>query len=327
MRAHRLFTSFIALCIGCIAFAQSGYEFEIRQVYPKNARVVIKAFSFKREMENEISSQSQRLRGNSNNYKILITTPAGKETRYIQNITWIQTINGVTTPHKSKTKPAESYPESTIWTGTACNIDGSPKGTPETHEFIYRVAVGATKNYKTEFLELATAQAKAESLFAENLVEDKLIEYVVYCFKGDEIVSVYQKNNELQYNEYLAACQAEVERLEAERRLASSIDGFKLTMTGLQAAKDSLKTNGIHNCLEAIRSTVEVVPDSIFVREKLDSVYRSVLFGSYLPTKKKAIKPIQRQYDRLKDEGLTSRDSLMFYTEEIEKILLPAEKK
>ena len=327
MRVHRLFTSIVALCLGCIAFAQSGYEFEIRQVYPKNARVVIKAFSFKREMENEISSQSQRLRGNSNNYKILITTPAGKETRYIQNITWIQTINGVTTPHKSKTKPAVSYPEPTIWTGTACNIDGSPKGTPETHEFIYRVSEGATRNYKTEFLEFATAQAKAESLFAENLVEDKLIEYVVYRFKGDEIVSVYQKNNEVQYNEYLAACQAEVERLEAERRLARSIDGFKSTMSGLQAAKDSLKNSGIHNCLEAIRSTVEFVPDSIFVREKLDSVYRAVLLGYYLPTKKKALKPIQRQYDRLKDESLTSRDSLMFYTEEIEKILLPVEKK
>ena len=312
---------------GIIALSQDGYRLIIKQVFPNNKEVYKNSFDFKRELDNAISSQSAKYRGNNNNYTLLIYFPSGKETRYIQNINWMQTVNGAKTFHKSKTKPAESYPEPTIWTGTACNIDGSPKGTPETHEFIYRVAVGATKNYKTEFLELATAQAKAESLFVENLVEDKLIEYVVYRFKGDEIVSVYQKNNEVQYNEYLAACQAEVERLEAERRLARSIDGFKSTMSGLQAAKDSLKNSGIHNCLEAIRSTVEFVPDSIFVREKLDSVYRAVLLGYYIPTKKKALKPIQRQYDRLKDESLTSRDSLMFYTEEIEKILLPAEKK
>lgn len=328
MSINKIASVFSALFIALTAFAQSGYEFEIRQVFPQNARVVIKAFSFKREMENEISSQSQKLRGNDKNYKILITTPAGKETRYIQNINWIQTVNGVKTYHKAKTTPSTSYPVATVWSGSPCTIDGSPKGTTITHEFTFRVAEGATENYKSEFIEKEPAVAMANALYKEALTEDKLVEYVVYRFEGDRIAAVVDRmSNEKQYNEYLAAKKAEEERLEAERQLAANVDGFRGRMDGLRAAKDSLKLGGIHLCLEALESTASVIPDSIFVLERLDTLYRGTLINGFLPKKGKDYKRIKQHVERLEDESITSRDSLLNYTRNIESILFSPNKK
>lgn len=321
-------TSIIFLFISVVfVFAQEGYRLTVRQVFPSNKEVYKNSFDFKRELDNAISSQTARYRGNSNNYTLIINTPSGRETRFIQNINWIQTVNGVKTYLKAKTEPDSSYPIATVWSGSACKIDGSPKGETITYEFIYRVAEGATENYKSEFIEKTSALAMAEALYTENLTADKLVQYVVYRFDGDSITSVFEKNNEIQYNEYLAAKKAEEERLEAERQLAANVDGFRGKMDVLRSAKDSLKLEGIHLCLEVLESTTSVIPDSIFVKERLDTVYRVALINDFLPKKGKDYKKIKQHVERLEDECITSRDSLLNYTRSIESILFPSNKK
>ncbi len=117
----------LSLLIITVSVAQNGYRIEIKQVFPKSSSVYSNAFNFKREMDNAISTQTAKLSDNGN-YQILITTPSGKETRNIQNINWVQTINGVKTYHKKQTSPKRFYDASTVWEVYACNIDGTRKG-------------------------------------------------------------------------------------------------------------------------------------------------------------------------------------------------------
>lgn len=197
----------LSLFISTIAVAQNGYRVEIKQVFPKNASVYSNAFNFKREMDKAITAQTAKLNGNCN-YQILITTPSGKETRNVQNITWVQTINGVKTMHKKQTSPKKSYDVATIWEGYSCNIDGSRKGKAEKKEFVYRVALADDPDdFKTSFVDYKTAEAEANSI-VESATEEELVEVIIFGYNTDTPSEV-RLSNEEQHNAYLAKLESE----------------------------------------------------------------------------------------------------------------------
>lgn len=316
-----------SLCV----FAQSAYRVTIRQVFPKSQQVYYNTFNFKREMDNDISSQTAKLRGNTNNYSIQIVTPSGKETRYIQNINWIQTVNDVKTYHKSQTKPAASYPVPTVWEGTACSIDGSPKGELIKYQFIYKVSKGDANSYLTDFLTKDEASSLAHRLYDENLVEDKPVQYFVYANKNGVFELVEEFSNKQIYQEFLAARLLRLEEAEAERlrdSLATSVSGFKSRMAELLIARDSLEVNGLRQCRIALETACETIPDSLFIKEKLDSTYRLAVSQFYQTASFfKKNRRTKQLHERIIDQNTESRDSLLLYTKQLEDLLLPSNKK
>lgn len=331
-----IISSFLILISWNLVFAQDSYRLTIKQAFPVAKEVYKNSFDFKRELDNAISSQSSKYKGDDKNYTLLITTPSGKETRYIQNINWIQTVNGEKTYHKSKTSPSKSYNEATIWIGSLCNIDGTPKGKPETYEYIYRVSDIVTHKELSEFLKKEDAITRAKELYDEHFVENALVGYSVYAYNGQNRTLIETFDNQVEYKAFLVALEEEKERkrilrLEEQKRLAiiKSVEEFKVSMTELQSAKDTLPNiDGVSRCVSVLEKSRIEIPDSTFVKEKLDSVYRSVIVNDYLsPLGRRKIKPFQQQYDCLKDDSISSRDSLLKYSRHIEHTLLSTKAK
>ena len=204
----------LSLFISTVVVAQNGYRVEIKQVFPKNTSVYSNAFNFKREMDNAISTQTAKLNGNSN-YQILITTPSGKETRNIQNITWIQTVNGSRSFHTKPTSPKTSYDVATVWEGYSCNIDGSRKGKAVKREFVYRVALADNPDdFKTLFVEYNTAETEA-NLIVEAAPQEELVEVIIFGYNSD-VPSEIRMSNADQYNVYLAKVDEENQKKQKE---------------------------------------------------------------------------------------------------------------
>ena len=188
--------SFICLALlSIVTYAQGGFRVEIRQVFPKSSLIYSDVFNFKREMDNAIVSQSAKLRGNNSNYKLQVTTPSGNETRYIQNIVWMESINNKKTYHKQTTYPQKSYDVATIWKGCSCNADGSVKGKMQTREFLYRVSLGIPDKYETAFVDKEAAIAKAKEFYEKMFAEDRPVEVIVYGFMDGKPTIIEKKEN------------------------------------------------------------------------------------------------------------------------------------
>lgn len=314
----------LSLAISIISVAQYGYRFEIKQVFPKNASVYSNAFNFKREMDNDISAQTAKLNGNSN-YQILVTTPSGKETRSIQNITWVQTVNGTKTYHKKQTSPKHYYDAATVWEGYSCNIDGSRKGKALKKEFIYRVAFADTLNdFKTAFVDEESADAEALRLFSENVTNDRLVEVVVYKFENNEVVEYDRKTNKEQYEALIAQNEEKKAQKAKEAKneaIQQQVNQFHVDMEFVHANRDSLLIIGVHYCYEALNK-VSKVPESTFLSQKLDSIYLSVLFDDVLPDNDKkaakARKTVKTDLEALQKEENHTPRNLLKYTRNME---------
>lgn len=333
-----IISSFLILISWNLVFAQDSYRLTIKQAFPVAKEVYKNSFDFKRELDNAILSQSSKYKGNDKNYTLLITTPSGKETRYIQNINWIQTVNGEKTYHKSKTSPSKSYNEATIWIGSLCNIDGTPKGKPETYEYIYKVSDIVTQKELSEFLKKEDAITRAKELYDEHFVENALVGYSVYAYNRQNRILIETFDNQVEYKAFLVALEEEKERerirrQEEQKRLAiiNSVEEFKSSMTDLHS--DSVKVtlsniDGVSRCVSVLEKSQIEIPDSTFAKEKLDSIYKSVIVNDYLsPLGRRKIKPFQQQYDCLKDDSISSRDSLLKYSRHIVHTLLSTKAK
>lgn len=322
----------LSLLITTVTVAQNGYRVEIKQVFPKSSSVYSNAFNFKREMDNAISTQTAKL-GDNGNYQILITTPSGKETRNIQNINWVQTVNGVKSYHKKQTSPNRFYDAATVWEGYACNIDGTRKGKTEKKEFVYRVAFADNpSDYKTAFVDEGTANAEALRLFSENAKDDRLVEVVVYKFEKNEIVEHDRKTNQEQYaayEEHNKDKKAEKKKQEQQNVIQQQLDKFVADMAFVHANRDSLKIIGVHYCCEALGKASKI-PDSLFVSQKLGSLYVSTLLDDVLPdddkTAKKARKKVQSEIEAISNESNQTRSKLYTYSKKIENILAKKKK-
>lgn len=312
------FLSFIFAALFSVVIYAQKYEVEIRQVFPNSSLVYSNLFKFKRDMDNAISSQSAKLRGNNSNYKVKITTPNGSETRYIQNIVWMEFVNGVRTNHRQKTNPAKSYDVSTVWEGCSCNADGSAKGAKEMHEFVYRVST-APNEYKTPFVEKETAMAKADELYSNLYAEDRPVTVIVYSFRSGNPIVFLEKNNEKEYLAFKERKRIEEEKAVAEKKLQerkNNISSFKKSMNYIIDHCNSLTLkSGLDSCQNALEKLQ--VPDSIFYSEKLYTLYKEALLKNVLMTKegKKIRKLITVQEAAI--QGDTSIISLKKHTTEI----------
>ena len=315
-----------ALAVTAVTVAQNGYRVEIKQVFPKNASVYSNAFDFKREMDDAIVAQTAKLNANSN-YQISLTTPSGKETRNIQNITWIQSVNGTKTYHKKQTSPAQYYDVPTVWEGYFCNVDGSRKGKETKRLFIYRVAFADNPtDYKTLFVEEDRAKSEAQRLFDESVLDNtKLVEVVVYRFEGNEAVESYRKTNKEAYLAYQAQKEKPKEKTQvniSQDSIQQQVLQFKATMAFIGEHKDSLGICGVRNCREALEK-VSLVPDSVFEAEKLDSIYSAVLLNDVIGKRhgrkvKESIKNIEKI-----DKTTDKRTCLRSNTKHIVDVLCP----
>lgn len=316
-----------SLAVTTIAMAQNGYRVEIKQVFPKNASIYSNAFDFKREMDEAIVAQTAKLNANSN-YQVLVTTPSGKESRNIQNITWIQTVNGAKTYHKKQTSPSRLYDAPTVWEGYSCNIDGSRKGKATKRSFIYRVAFADNpKDFKTPFVEEDVATAEAQRLFDESVLDNsKLVEVVVYRFEGNEAVECDRKTNKEAYLAY----KAQQEKPKGKTQVTISADSvqlqvlqFKATMAFIEGHKDSLDICAVRNCREALEKA-SLIPDSVFVAEKLDSLYKTVLLDDILVdnTHRKKVNKYIKNIEK-SDKTTNKKTCLLSNTKRIVDFLCP----
>lgn len=302
------------------AYAQDAYRLLIQQVFPKNKEVYYNAFDYRRELENATAAQTARLKGNDCNYKLQITTPSGISTRYIQNINWIQTVNGTKTYHKSKTQPQTEYPVATIWSGSECTPSGSPTGKAAVYEYVYRVAEGKSREYKSAFLTKADAEGYGKKLFNSYDTDTVLIEVNVLRITENSIDIHKTFTNKEKYTLHLQA--KEEERRKQE--LAKSIAEFLMEMEALEKHGTNDTRSNIDKYLNALEKTLTSIPedkDSIFYKEHLDSVYQKVFRDNYLKYfKKREIKEFQKSYDYFHLER-TQRDSLIEHTKRIKSIL------
>ena len=326
----RIIISFISVVISLIVSAQSGYRVEISQVFPKKASVYSNVFNIKSELDNAISSQSAKLRGNNCNYKIFIKTPSGNETRFIQNIVWVESVNGVKTYHKKQTSPSSSYKSATNWQGYACTVDGSPKGTVKKEDFIYRVSlIGSTNEYETAFISLTNAKTEANKIFAKTNSNKSLVEVVIYKFDGKEMTKIDTLTNKKEYLAYKDKLHTE-DSLEVVNNnnlaINKGVEKFLMEMKYIHNKKDSLINEGIKHCRIALEETARVIPDSIFVSEKLDSIYKSILITDFLlKNKNKVIKGLINELQSRNDsDSLETKSILLDYTKRIEGILFPS---
>lgn len=272
--------------ITMVTVAQNGYRIEIKQVFPKSLTVYSNVFNFKREMDNAISIQTAKL-SNNGNYQILITTPSGKETRNIQNINWVQTVNGVRSYHKKQTSPNRFYDAATIWEGSACNIDGSRKGKTVKKEFVCRVAFAdSLDDYKSPFVDLAAAEAEASRLFEENVTDERLVEVVIFKFENDKRVECNRKSNKEQHERFVTQ---------------KIINDYKTAMDTIHEKKDSLKIIGVETCWDALNK-LSIIPDSFFISQKLDSIYLAVLFNDIVPENEIKDPQVKAKIDEMKNQ-------------------------
>lgn len=317
----------MVLQISTVVLAQSGYRVEIVQVFPRRAVVYSNVFNIKRELDNAVSSQSAKLRGNNCNYKINIKTPSGSETRYIQNIVWVESVNGAKSYHKKQTSPAHSYKSATNWQGYSCNLDGSPKGTIKKNDFIYRVSlIGGTKDYETEFVDLSHAKSEAKKVFSKFNEPERLVEVVIFRFSGSEKTIIEKLTNMEEFLEYKNT-QAIADSLENEKRkvqmsIKTHSDEFIKRLTYIDAQKDSLGDEGIRMCVVALKESLNDIPDSVFTVEKLDSIFCSVLFECLLLSNNKKIHELKTEIQQEINKGTTgTRTILLGYAQQIEAIL------
>lgn len=312
-----------------IAYAQNEYRVEINQVYPNRSEIYSNAFNFKREMENAIASQIAKLKGGGCNYVVIVRTPSGNEVRNIQNIGWVEFINGKKSYHKNRTFPEKFYEKPTIWKGGRCNIDGSfqPQNLEERY-FVYRVSLDKSPNeYETAFLEDTIAKSYADSIYFRNNKLDKLLKVNVYKFSGDEKEIFYSVSNDIEYQEYIKKTQAlsfTADSLRAVRIKLQQVEDFKAKMQSIVDKKDFLNKAGIYCCLECL-SKVEM-PDSIFISEKLDSVYLSVL-ELCLKAEKKKYQKVEFEFEFLKKQKSNSISILLFCTRLFIAKIIPSQKR
>lgn len=326
----RIIISFISVVFSLIVSAQSGYRVEISQVFPKKASVYSNVFNIKSELDNAISSQSAKLRGNNCNYKILIKTPSGNETRFIQNIVWVESVNGAKTYHKKQTSPSSSYKSATNWQGYACTVDGSPKGTVKKEDFIYRVSlIGSTNEYETAFISLINAKAEANKIFAKTNSNKSLVEVVIYKFVGKEKTKIDTLTNKKEYLAYKEKLHTE-DSLEVvnnnQLAIKTGVEKFLMGMKHIHSKKDSLKNEGIRHCRITLEETAKIIPDSIFISEKLDSIYKSILITDILSNNKnKVIKGLLNELQTRENgnDSLEAKAILLLYTKQIENIVFP----
>lgn len=281
---------FICTALFSVAIYAQKYEVEIKQVFPKSSVVYSNLFKFKRDMDNAIASQFAKLKGNSCNYKVQITTPNGNEIRYIQNIVWMESINGKKTYHKKTTYPKKTYDVATVWKGCSCNADGSVKGTMQTHEYIYRVSLGIPDKYETAFVDKETATSKAKELYGEVFAEDRPVEVIVYGFMDGKPIIIEKKENQKEYKAYQERKRVEEEKEAAEKRLQEirfDVGQFRKQISDIVQKCDSLSLDS--NLVRCQLSLTELgkanVPDSTFVKEKLDSLYKDTLLKKVLLSK------------------------------------------
>ena len=320
-----------AILFSIVSMAQNGYRVEVKQVFPTKATVYSNVFNFKREMDNAISTQTAKLNGNCN-YQVFITTPSGKETRNIQNINWVQTVNGVKSYHKKRTSPNRFYDAATVWEGYTCNIDGSRKGKTEKKEFVYRVAFADNPDdYKTAFVDEETASAEALRLFDEKAEEDNLVSVVIYKFEKNEVVEYGRETNQEQfaYVEQKEDVKAEKKKKEQQNVIQQQLDKFISDMDFVHANRDSLKIIGVHFCCEALGKASKI-PDSLFVSQKLGSLYVSTLLDDVLPendkSAMKARKKVQSEVEAISKESNQTRSKLYTYSKNIENTLAKKKK-
>lgn len=274
-----IITTLSAFFAVATAWSQYSYRLEIRQVFPQKTTIVSKSFNFPRELDQAVANYSSRTRGQGN-YTISTTTPKGTQTRSVQNITWVQTLNGSTTYHSKATSPAKSYTTPTIWKGYACNLNGSPKGKTSTREFIYRVSVkDSTDHFKTQYVEKSTAMAEAQRIYQEVFTPVTPVTVVVYSYQGKKVTEESRITNANEYQSHLQELNSAAAEQKKQQEL---IDGFKNTMNLIGKSNDSIKDPGIAACHDLLKTTGIAIGDSVFYAEGLDALYREVI-GKLLP--------------------------------------------
>lgn len=317
------FVSWISFCVN--VQGQQKFVLEIRQVFPQNKLEYGRAFDYPEDLNRTKSSQIQKLRGNAN-YKVDIKRPNKQDSHEsIQNIKWIEIINGTKSYFKGETRPAKSYTKATIWEGYKCDLYGKQVGKKMRREFIYRVSIiNSEKAFETDFVEMDSAQAQAERLYKKIFVVEQPVKVLVCKFEPNDTTIIKSFSNE---EEYLAYQKQSFEKTDNERRLMQlNVERFKKEMDAIMMKKDSLKLNGVNKCQKVLTEMGTIIPDSIFIAEKLDSVYRSVLVDNILPfAKRKQIMKLDVSISNIKEQQKT--DGLMNVTNEIIKILFPAKDK
>ena len=169
-------------------------------------------------------------------------------------------------------------------------------------------------------------------LFGENAHDSCLVSVVVYRFEKNEPVEYDRKTNQEQYDAYVEHNKdkkAEREKEEQQNAMQQQLDKFVADMAFVHANRDSLKIIGVHFCCEALRKASKI-PDSLFVSQKLGSLYVSTLLDDVLPeddkTAKKARKKVQSEIEAISNESNQTRSKLYTYSKKIDNTLAKKKK-
>jgi len=184
---------------------EDEYSIKIVQVYPKGGGD--DDYSDTYESNNELKNAERALRnqytGKDANYDMILTTPAGKETKPVQNIRWILVMNGKEENWKTKPVIRNSYPEPTKIEVYVCNNDGSKIDKSKViadSDYYFRFFVGNSERPVTpvEYRTLDRTEKAAKSHFDKfkPRVDSVLTEARIYKAKEDSIVITSVNNRE-----------------------------------------------------------------------------------------------------------------------------------
>ncbi|MBR5640274.1 MAG: hypothetical protein IKW83_11190 [Muribaculaceae bacterium] len=266
-----------AILFAITAFADDGYSLDVLKVYPNKASIYSRTFKTRHDLDVAVASQTSSLKGKNGNYVITIKTPNGNKTQTVQNITWVEYVNG-TPKYNGSHSPQGSYSSPTTWKGGPCNVYGK-SGNLSTYEFIYRVKVEGEKDYRTHYLTKSSAETQAKAIYDKINTKENPVVVNVYKFSGGDKVLVSTKSNKKELEENASMLIAR----ELQQRQDSVLAAFRADMRKISDEKDSLKAtdvkSGIRRCYSALNNVLVkgFVSDSVLLVNGIDSLYLKVL--------------------------------------------------
>ena len=253
--------------------AQNTFSIRINQVYPpQSAAVHVNTYSLssqldaaERNLRTEFSSGS---RANAN-YTMELTRPTGRETKAIQNIFWVRSIDGKIDRYKDISaipKMDASYPKATKIEIFAINNDGSRKNdsrnsvTEFNHYYKLFIdgieqTIGTGADKQSYFRPRDKCEEAAKKYFNEKKPEDNSALCEVKIFDStNKIVSVI--SNKEQHDIFLSKKEKEKEAQE---------DNTPQTETETEGTQTTCETVVMFykNRLHAVRSSPEKIKNDI----------------------------------------------------------------
>ncbi|MCL2650261.1 MAG: hypothetical protein FWD60_04435 [Candidatus Azobacteroides sp.] len=218
MTKKYFFSSIIFVLFSFQMQAQSMFSIKITQVYPSGRIVYSNAYNLSGELDKaEVSLRSQYT-GKNANYIMELTRPSGRETKIIQNLTWIRVVNGKKENLTSRPKLEEYYSQPTKVEIYACDNNGSKKEDKGNIVINYDYSfkyIGTGTDKPSYYMSMDRCKIAAKDCFEKNKPKNDSVFFEVQIFRDKNVVDSI--NNRTEYELFKKALAKKNESTQQKR--------------------------------------------------------------------------------------------------------------